>query len=77
MTMLNTQSRSQNAGIVRGETKLLETVGRQKNKQVIFDKSSDKPMDIRKVQAALGEIDKNYGFDIVNKSISNTEVCQK
>jgi len=34
-------------------------------------------MDIRKVQAALGEIDKNYGYEMVNKSESNSEVCQK
>ena len=67
-----------NSNIRRQETKLLETVGRKKGKEVMFDnKTNDKPMDIRKVQAQLGEIDKNYGFDIVNKSISNAVVCQK
>ena len=71
------KSHDPNQNIRRVETKLLETVGRKNNKQVVFDKNSDKPMDIRKVQAALGEIDKNYGYDIVNKSVSNSEVCQK
>ena len=48
-----------------------------KDRAVNFDPRSDKPMDIKKIQAQLGDIDKNYGFELVNKSVSNAVVCQK
>ena len=72
---------SSNANIkMRRETKFQETFDRHGRtpKEVMFNnKSNDPAVDIKKVQAALGEIDKNYGFELVNKSISNTEVCNK
>lgn len=48
-----------------------------KDLNVKFDARIDKPMDTKKIQAQLGDIDKNYGFDLVNKSVSNAVVCQK
>ena len=48
----------------------------QNNRPVVnVEGSGEKPLDLKKIQAQLGEIEKNFGQELVTKSESNGVVC--
>ena len=45
--------------------------------QTTAEGTGEKPIDLKKIQAQLGEIEKNFGQELVVKSESNAVVCKK